>query len=76
MYEAKLRNTTYIQVIKLLKAARSLSETLPEYPEMNVAIIEINEALSNMKDRLTAIAKTSDKNLLIRVHQIDSIEEV
>jgi hypothetical protein len=75
MSEMALRNLSWIQIITNLKSARSLAENIPEYPEMNVAIIEINNALDGMEERIRSIARTTDKNFLIRAMQIRTIGE-
>lgn len=71
--EVVLRNNTFIAAVHLLKSAKGMCEILPEYPEFNAMIIEIDAAIENTRDRLLSIAATSDRGMMTRVHQIDSI---
>jgi hypothetical protein len=74
MCEVKNRNEAWIGAVKHVREAQKLLNSMIEYPEMNALALELEDAVSGAKTRITSMAKTSDKNLLIRVHQIDSIE--
>lgn len=73
MTEVQRRNEAFVGAVKHLHEAQKLVNSMVEYPEMNALALEIEDALTGAKTRITSMAKTSDKNLMIRVHQIDSI---
>lgn len=73
MTETERRNEAFVGAVKHLREAQVLVDSMVEYPEMNALALEIEDALTGAKERITSMAKTSDKNLMIRVHQIDSI---
>lgn len=71
--EVEKRNETFLEAVKHLIAARDKAMELPEYCENMAIIHELNDMLDNVKTRLLSHAKTCDKGMMTRIHQIDAL---
>lgn len=71
--EVKHRNETFIEAIEKLNDVYKIVNSLPEYPEFNILFQSLKDMEENFRDRLVSTAKTTDKNLIIRLHQFDTL---
>lgn len=67
------RNDTWVKAMRAIEEAFSCASALPEYPENNALLLELQDMAEGLKTRLVAYAKTTDKHMMVRIHQMDVI---
>lgn len=68
--EVEKRNESFLASVKHLECALREAEKFPEYPEHNMLVQELLELREGLITRMLSYVKTTDKGMMVRIHQL------